>query len=356
MDTTMNAKTIIPVNYSDRIGYSVYVGENTIYDAPAILRERFPRAIRTVVVADANVTEYGNRLVGALREAGLETSLFTFEGGEHNKTLESIEKIVRYLAECGLDRDSFICGVGGGITGDVSAFAASIYMRGIGFASFPTTLLAAVDSSVGGKTGVNLGGLKNMVGTFSRPSAVFCDTTTFATLPAREFACGMAEVIKYAVSLDAELLCELESETPPSVDDIISRCVSIKAGVVMRDEHESGERMLLNFGHTIGHAIEKCSDAAFLHGEAVGLGMLSVTRGAEAKGICPEGLSTRILALLKKYDLPTECDLPRERLIAAASHDKKKSGKQTRFILPTDAGKSAVFIFSDEAVGDYVNL
>ena len=353
----MNAKTVIPVNYPDGKGYSVYVGENTIYDAPAILKERFPRAIRTVVVADEKVADsYGARLAHALTDAGIDASLYSFAGGEHNKTLVSIEGIVSHLAERGLDRDSFICGVGGGITGDVGAFAASIYMRGIGFASFPTTLLAAVDSSVGGKTGVNLGGLKNMVGTFSRPSAVFCDTSTFATLPAREFACGMAEVIKYAVSLDREFLSMLESDTPPCIDEIISRCVSIKAGVVMRDEHESGERMLLNFGHTIGHAIEKSSGAALLHGEAVGLGMLSVTRAAERLGICRETISDRLLALLEKYSLPTACSLERDRLISAASHDKKKSGSSIRFVLPTEAGKSAVFTFPEERVGEFINL
>lgn len=321
--------------------YKVYIGNGILSRASDLIKENFPGK-RVCVVSDENVARiYLDRFESELDASGVEHESFVFSPGEHNKTLSTVESILLFLNEKQFTRSDMLVALGGGITGDITGFAASVYLRGLEFVQIPTTLLAAVDSSVGGKTGVNLGGLKNQVGTFWQPSAVFCDPMTFDTLPKTEFSSGMAEVIKYAAICDPSLGARLCKEC--DMIDMIYDCVRIKRDIVSEDERDTGRRQLLNLGHTFGHGIEKASDNAYTHGQAVAIGTVMAFRAAEKMGICARGETEKAEALLRAYSLPTECDINPYNLLFAMQSDKKRAGESITLVLPRYFGDCILY-------------
>lgn len=303
---------------------------------------------RLVIVSDDTVSSlYGDRVEEALREAGFLTDRFVFPHGEASKNLTTFGNLLEFLARIPLTRTDALVALGGGVTGDLTGFAASVYLRGIRYVQIPTTLLAAVDSSVGGKTAVDLAAGKNLAGCFWQPSLVLCDPDTLKTLPPEIFSDGCAEVIKYGMISDRALLETLE-ETGLDFprEEVIAACISDKRDTVEADETDCGVRRLLNFGHTAGHAIERQSDFSVSHGSAVAMGMALVTRAAAKEGVCPPELPVRLEALLEKFRLPTHCPASDaytpELLASSAAADKKRTGDTVALILPVAPGKCSV--------------
>jgi 3-dehydroquinate synthase len=303
------------------------------------------------IISDNRVVPlYGKKAQQALAKAGFESTVMTVPAGEKAKSLTSVEKCYNQLAAHRLERNSFIVALGGGVVGDLAGFVAATYLRGIPFVQVPTTLLAQVDSSVGGKVGVNLKAGKNLVGAFYQPRLVLCDMNTLATLPEREYRAGLAEVIKYGIIYDAQLFKRLESDLPallrretPTLAEVIARCCEIKAEVVRQDETETGLRAILNFGHTIGHALEAISHyGKYLHGEAISIGQVAAARlSAEVLGL-PVNEVERILNLFKRAGLPTKVSLTdgqREKLLATMKLDKKVSRGEIKFVLARKIGQ-----------------
>jgi len=286
-----------------------------------------------------------------LKKAGFESVLITVPAGETAKSVKVVEQCYDALAKHRLERKSFIVALGGGVVGDLAGFVAATYLRGIAFVQVPTTLLAQVDSSVGGKVGVNLKSGKNLVGAFHQPRLVLCDIDALRSLPLREFRAGLAEVIKYGIIYDAALFERLERDLtkllkrePATLTEVIARCCEIKADVVGQDETESGLRAILNFGHTIGHAIENISGyGKYLHGEAISIGQIAAAQISAA--VCGMSLeeTRRIRAIFKKAALPTQIRLNsnrRRKLFAAMRLDKKVSGGEIKFVLAKRIGET----------------
>lgn len=290
------------------------------------------KAKKIAIVSDDRVFPlHGPAVLAALSE--FETCQFVFPAGEISKNPDVYLKLLNFLAENRLTRSDMIVALGGGVVGDLAGFAAATYLRGIRFIQIPTTLLAAVDSSVGGKTAIDLPAGKNLVGAFWQPSLVLCDTGTLETLRSDIFRDGCAEVIKYAVLYDPALFSSLEaSGLDFDRETVIARCVELKRDVVMADEFDTGERMKLNLGHTLGHGIEAGSHFALSHGKAVAIGMALVAKASA----CPD--RERIIALLRKFGLPTSTDIPPEVLLSHALSDKKRAGGTVNLILPRAIG------------------
>jgi 3-dehydroquinate synthase len=306
---------------------------------------------RCAIISDRHVAPlYRGRAEKALRGSGFQPQLVTVPAGETAKSLKTVQRCYDELAARRLERRSFIVALGGGVVGDLAGFVAATYLRGIPFVQVPTTLLAQVDSSVGGKVGVNLRAGKNLVGAFYQPRLVLCDLDTLRTLPPREYRAGLAEVIKYGIINDAALFNQLEREMPKLLarDEgllagIIARCCEIKAEVVAQDEKENGLRAILNFGHTIGHALEAVSHyGKFLHGEAIAIGQVAAAR-LSAKGLgLPEQDVQRIRRLFEAAGLPTALNLKaaaRARLFKAMELDKKVSAGEVKFVLAERIGR-----------------
>jgi 3-dehydroquinate synthase len=307
---------------------------------------------RCAVITDANVAPlYAGKVQNCLQTAGFEPVLLTLPAGEQSKSLKHVQWCYEQLARHRLERKSFIVALGGGVVGDLAGFVAATYLRGVAFVQVPTTLLAQVDSSVGGKVGVNLKAGKNLVGAFYQPRLVLCDLDTLKTLPAREFRAGMAEVIKYGIIRDARLfrllerrLDEIMAMAPGILGKVIARCCAIKADVVGQDETEGGLRAILNFGHTIGHGLEAITSyGTYLHGEAISIGQVAAARLSHQFEGLPESDVQRIQTLFKRVGLPTEVRLTGrqwERLLAAMRLDKKVSGGEIKFVLAPEIGKT----------------
>ncbi|MCL2055904.1 MAG: 3-dehydroquinate synthase [Oscillospiraceae bacterium] len=322
--------------------YDVFIGTNILDRAGDVLR-RACGGQTAAVITDGNVDAlYAPRLEESLMKSGYRTVKYVFAHGEASKTPGELLSILDFLAEKGLGRADTVAALGGGVAGDLAGFAAACYMRGIHFAQFPTTLLAAVDSSVGGKTGVNLSAGKNLAGAFYQPDAVLCDVSLFATLPADIFRDGCAEVIKCAVIADHGLFYSLEDPIQPRLEEITARCVEIKSGIVARDERETGTRKLLNFGHTVGHAIEFLSGYKMPHGHAVAAGMAIETRMAVNLGICGEECLRGILAMLRRYGLPESTSRSADEIACACLRDKKRIGDAITMAFPEEIGKCAL--------------
>ncbi len=305
----------------------------------------FKPGAKAVVISDSNVLPlYGKRMLDSLKAAGFSASMLSFPAGEESKRLSCIEKMYAECAVQKLTRSDFIVALGGGVTGDMAGFAAATYLRGISFIQIPTSLLAQIDSSVGGKTGVDLPQGKNLVGAFHQPALVLIDPDTLSTLPPRYFSDGMAEAIKYGCIKSRELFDMIVREdVSKNIEELIYRCVDIKRELVERDEFDTGERMLLNFGHTFGHALEKLYDFKKLsHGEAVGIGMVMMARCGENAGITKAGTANEIIAALKKYNLPVKDEMPINRILEATALDKKSSGSMISLIMLKEIGESFV--------------
>ena len=319
--------------------YQIYIEHGILAEAGKYVRE-ISKAVRAVIVSDSNVAPlYAEKVRESLETNGFETSIFVFEAGEERKRLATVEQMYAFLAEKHITRSDIIIALGGGVTGDMAGFAAATWLRGICFVQIPTSLLSQVDSSVGGKTAVDLTYGKNLVGAFWQPSVVLIDPDTLQTLPERFMRDGFGEVIKYGCIRSRSLFEKLEQEEKPELDEIIYECVSIKRDVVENDERDTGERAILNFGHTFGHALEKLHHySGITHGEAVGIGALMLTEITEQKGFTQPGTAARIRSLLKKYNLPTETSYRLEEIIPATAGDKKSSGKSLSFIFLKSIG------------------
>lgn len=303
---------------------------------------------RCAVISDENVAGlHGNAVLASLRGAGFDPVLLTVRAGETSKSLTAAEALLDGMAGAGLDRGSFVVALGGGVVGDLAGFVAAIYQRGIPFVQIPTTIVAQVDSSIGGKTGVNLKSGKNLAGSFHQPRLVLADTGTLATLPDREYREGFAEVVKHAAIRDAEMLDEIDPAAPrDSLGPLIARNIAIKAAIVAGDEKESGgARALLNFGHTIGHAIENVAGyGEFLHGEAISIGLAAALIISQKKYGLSAQDADRIRAKLAAFGLPLTLppQLGTDALLTAAAKDKKFSAGKIRFIVVPRLGEAIV--------------
>ena len=326
---------------------TVTVSASKTYDiliGPGILSGLGPRvralgkAQKVCVVSETNVFPlWGETALSSLENAGFSVCSYVFPAGEESKNGENLLKLLNFLAENGLTRSDIIVALGGGVTGDLAGFAASCFLRGVRFVQVPTTLLAAVDSSVGGKTAVDLPAGKNLAGAFWQPSLVICDTDTLDTLPVDIFRDGCAEVIKYGILYDPKLFSHLEEKGPDfDREAVITRCVELKRDVVMEDEFDTGARMKLNLGHTIGHGVEARSNFTLSHGKSVAIGMAIVSRASS----CPD--TPRILSILEEFGLPVTTDESVQDIYNYTLSDKKRSGDTVRLIIPRRIGDCAI--------------
>lgn len=287
---------------------------------------------------------HGKAAESSLEKAGFEVSHFVFPAGEASKCAETYLNLLNFLAENRLSRSDLIVALGGGVVGDLSGFAAATYLRGIRLIQMPTTLLSAVDSSVGGKTAIDLPSGKNLVGAFYQPSLVLCDTDCLNTLPEDIFRDGCAEVIKDAILYDPalfQLLRDCGLSFPR--EEVITRCVELKRDVVAQDEFDTGLRMKLNLGHTIGHAVEAKSNFSLSHGKAVAIGTAIVSRSCCKMGLCTEATKNMIIDTLMKFGLPTECNDQAHELAAIGVSDKKRSGGTVNLIVPREVGSCDIY-------------
>ncbi|HHO48513.1 MAG TPA: 3-dehydroquinate synthase [Desulfobacteraceae bacterium] len=340
-------KKLVRVGLGER-SYPIRIEKGLLGLVGRDLQER-PIAKRYGVISDDHVASlYGDTLLESLAAAGLEAELMTFPRGEESKNLLTVARLASTLAAANFDRKDGLIALGGGVTGDITGFLASVYMRGIPFVQVPTTLLAQVDSSVGGKTGVDIPEGKNLVGTFHQPRAVYIDTDVLRTLPRQELLGGLAEVIKYGVIADGDFFNFLEQQRERilNLDEtvmpgMIARCCEIKAWVVEQDEREGDLRRILNFGHTIGHAIEAASDFTLIHGLAVAMGMAAAADLAVRTGHLRRQEAERLRKVLNDYGLPASIppELDRGRIKGYLRTDKKTVAGRVFFVLPTRIGE-----------------
>ena len=306
----------------------------------------------SVILVTDSTTEklYGQQVTKALKATGKRVLTFTFPAGERSKSTRQVEKGYRFLLDNGVDRNALLCVLGGGVVGDVGGYIASTYLRGIDYIQMPTTLLAQVDSSIGGKVGVNFSGKKNMVGSFYQPKAIISDTSFLDSLPAKEMRNGMAEVIKYSLAMDKELFDKISNRkegkfTSPELIDIIEKCSFLKARVVEADETDrSGLRSILNFGHTVGHAVEATTRfRGQRHGEAVAIGMMAASKISERLGMLNRESVDKIDRVLTQFGLPACCPgIPVSELLEAMQFDKKATQGQLRWVLLEGIGHGIV--------------
>lgn len=323
-------------------GYDIFIEKGLLSSCGEYIKN-VTDAKKVCVISDTNIFPiYGDKVCQSIEEQGFEVLTYVFEAGEASKTTATVISMVEFLAQNELTRGDIVVALGGGVCGDMAGFAAAIYLRGIDFVQIPTSLLAQVDSSVGGKTAVDLPQGKNLCGSFHQPVLVIIDPDTLDTLTPHFFSDGMAEAIKTGCIKSAPLFDRIEKENAKDfIEEMIFDCVSIKAGVVERDEKEHGERALLNFGHTAGHSIEKLHNfSSISHGEAVGIGMVMITAAGEANGITAAGTSDRIAAVLKKYGLLTKDENSLSDIIENMNADKKRTSDSINFTLLHSIGDS----------------
>lgn len=337
--------------------YRAVVGSHLLETAGSRIPTKF-RSPNIAIISDSNVGPLvASRVKRSLVSGGFKPALITIPAGEESKTLEQAGAICEQMIAAGLDRKSFVIGLGGGVVGDISGFVAAIYHRGIPHIQIPTTLLAMVDSSIGGKTGVNTADGKNLIGAMHQPSLVIDDVDVLKTLPPREFNQGFAEVIKHAIIADAKMFKQLQSwETgsPLALQQLVCRNIKIKSKIVAKDERDrTGERALLNFGHTVGHAIERAGNyRKFLHGEALSLGIVAACAvSIQRAGLAP-GQRDVVVDLLQRFELPTSLpkNFPREKIFHALKFDKKFEGGKLRVIVTPRIG--AAYLTSDVTLDD----
>ena len=343
--------------------YPIHIGRGLLGGVGTKLQEMHC-ARRTAVVTNAVVGPlYLDRIEASLRQNGFSPTSIELPDGEEHKNFAWLTFLYDRLTGAGLERNSAIIGLGGGVVGDMAGFAASTFLRGVPYVQVPTTLLAQVDSSVGGKTGVNHVAGKNLIGTFYQPRFVLIDIDTLKTLPRREFLAGLTEVIKYGIILDPDLftLVEKELKAVLALDEallaeIIRVCCTLKAMVVGEDERENDYRAILNFGHTVGHAIEALTEyKRYLHGEAVSIGMAFAARLSHARGYCSAAAVDRIIQLLKRAQLPVEIpkDISGKPLVLAIRADKKAAGDKIRFVCIDDIGQTRFDFLTAEEIAAF---
>lgn len=343
----------LTVGLGDR-SYPIFIEEGCLDKVGTDLAKRNIAKFYCIIADDRVAGLYGKRLLDSLAEAGIKAELISFPEGESSKTLQTVADLASRLADKGMGRRDALIALGGGVTGDLTGFLAATYMRGVPFVQIPTTLLAQVDSSVGGKTGVDIPEGKNLVGAFYQPKAVYIDSAVLKTLTREQLLSGLAEVIKYGVIRDHEFLNFLDKNHRKILDldsdiigMVIKTCCRIKAEVVEADEREADLRRILNFGHTIGHAVEAASNFSILHGQAVAIGMVAVTRISVAKGVLMKEEAEWITRIIEKFGLPTKIppELDRKKITTYLATDKKVVGGRVFYVLPTSVDR---IIITDE--------
>lgn len=319
--------------------YFVYVAGGLLESAGTFAKEKGLWG-KAAVISDSNVAPlYMQTVKKSLENSGFKVCTYVFESGETSKNAKTYIEILNFLAENKLSRTDTVFALGGGVVGDMAGFCAATYLRGVNFVQLPTSLLAMVDSSVGGKTAIDLEFGKNLAGAFYQPKFVLCDTDVLDTLPSLYCNDAMAEIIKYAFIYDATIV-NLLKEDEIDITEIITRCIKIKSEVVAKDEFEGGLRKILNFGHTVGHSAELLSDYKIPHGNAVAIGMFVVANALEKRGKCKKGATKELLWLLDKFALPHRCDFSAESLAEKALNDKKASGDTISLVTISEIGKS----------------
>ena len=324
--------------------YDIYVGSDVLKTCGEMIKKVFSAGKVVVVTDDIVEGLYADTVVKSLTESGFEVSVFSFKNGEQQKTHSTLLKLYDFLVDADITRKDLIVALGGGVVGDLAGYAAATYLRGIDFVQIPTTLLAQVDSSVGGKTAVDIEKGKNLVGAFHQPCLVICDVKTLDTLSDEIFSDGMAELIKHGIIKSKPLFdliktCDIKEEILP----VITESIKIKANVVANDEFENGERMLLNFGHTLGHGIEKYYKfSKYTHGTAVAIGMAKMSKLSEQLGLTQKGCYDEIVEVLGKYNLPIDDDVSGEELYRCSVNDKKRQKNMINIILAEQIGKAYI--------------
>lgn len=342
--------------------YEVLIEKRLLDKVPGLLKAAYPKS-RFAVITDKNIYGiYGERFKAGMEAAGAGYEFITVAPGERSKSMATLAENFSRLARAGFSRSDVIVALGGGVVGDLTGFTASCYMRGIRYVQVPTTLLAQIDSSVGGKTGVNLPEGKNLAGSFYHPKAVYVDTGVLETLSAEDFSGGMAEMIKHALIRDSGMLETLEKNdinaSSPHLPGLIKRCLEIKRDVVAADERDTGERMLLNFGHTVGHAIEHtCAEKGKVisHGQAVAVGMAFITGVSEKNGQTEKGTAERIKKVLIKYGLPYSIEgFSKKEILEGIFVDKKTLSGSLNLILLREPGESFIYPVNRDDIEDYL--
>jgi len=339
----------IPVEIKVTRSLSIIIGSGVIGELSHLFD--FSRYSSLILVTDVTTEKlYGQRVAAALKGSGKKVHIFTIPAGEDSKSLKQVERSYRFLIDSGADRNALLCVLGGGVVGDVGGYIAATYLRGVDYLQLPTTLLAQVDSSIGGKVGVNFSVKKNMVGSFYQPKAIISDVDFLKSLPKQEMRNGMAEVIKYGLAMDKDLFHKISRQkkgefTPAELTDIIHRCAYLKAKIVEADETDrSGTRAILNFGHTVGHAVEATS--AFRgqrHGEAVAIGMMAAAKISERLGMLSKENVAAVDTVLTRFGLPTRCpELSPDELLGAMRFDKKATRGQIKWVLLEGMGYGVV--------------
>ncbi len=321
--------------------YQVLVGKNLIKEAGKKIRAIKPYKKIAVITDDLVYRLHGDELKESLSKEGLQYEFFFFDNGEQSKNSNTLNKIYEFLTLYGISRTDLIVAFGGGVVGDVAGFAAATYLRGVDYIQIPTTLIAQTDSSVGGKTAIDTPLGKNLVGAFYQPKLVLCDVDMLSTLKRDVFNAAMAEVIKYALLSDSDLFSTLENvPIDQCLEEVVERCVQIKADVVAEDEFDTGKRMLLNLGHTMGHAVENHSHYTVSHGEGVAIGMTMMLKACVNHHMLDEGVYQRFLNLLAKFSLPTHYDKASlKELTQIAFHDKKRNADSISIVVCEGIGK-----------------
>lgn len=320
--------------------YQVIIENGALEEVGAVAIEALGKPCTAAILTDDTVDGlYGDKVKEGLEACGFRVFRFAIPHGENSKTLECWGQMLNFLATNQLTRSDCVIGLGGGVPGDMAGFAAACYLRGIAFIQIPTTLLAMVDSSVGGKTGIDLPSGKNLAGAFYQPKVVLCDPDALSTLPINYLRDGIAETIKYGVLGDVPLFELFETgDWQADAWRVIQRCVVAKAKLVEEDERDTGSRQLLNLGHTLGHAIEKLSSYQISHGHAVAVGMVYVTRLAWRMGLCEQAALDRLIAVLRRHGLSVDAPYTAARLLPAVLSDKKRMGQTQTFVLPRRIG------------------
>lgn len=323
--------------------YDVIIGQHTLSMLGKKIKELFGD-VRVCIVSDDTVALlHKGSAIKTLDEENLRHETFVFPHGETSKSPEVLFELLEFLAKKHFSRKDVVVALGGGVTGDLTGLAAAMYMRGMHLVQVPTTLLAMVDSSVGGKTAVNLRAGKNLAGVFNQPELVLCDLRMLLTLPAEYFADGVAEIIKYGAIADRELFDTVKNgNIIPELERIVARCVSIKRDIVNEDEFDNGRRQLLNFGHTLAHSIEKMSDFTISHGSAVAMGMVIISEIAWKNGLSKERCQDEIIDALLENNLPISCPYKNSELYYAAENDKKSASGRISIIIPEKIGNCII--------------
>lgn len=339
--------------------YDVVIEAGTLQRIADFIKPLKP-ICRVIIVSDSNVApHYLASVKTSMINAGYHVCDYVFPAGESSKNAHQLIDLVEYMADQSLTRKDLLIALGGGVVGDMAGFAAATYLRGIDYVQVPTSLLAAVDSSVGGKTAVNLEAGKNLWGAFKQPILVLCDTDTLHTLPDMEWINGCGEIIKYGFLDVPGLLTQLETKplitNRDSVNSVIARCVQAKTDIVEQDERESGVRAFLNLGHTFGHGIEKASHFEVHHGYAVAIGLVLMAQGAVKHGELDKESLEKLKTLIKAHNLPTTTTITNAEILAAAKHDKKSEGATIKIVVPTSYGHSKLKVVTHEELATYLD-